>query len=599
MLKTLRAVGDLLTPRERSRGILLLAMVVVMAFFEAAGVASVMPFLAVLGDPESIEKNPLLQWAYSAFAFDSVNSFLVALAGFSLGIVLFGAAFRVITQYAMNRYVHMRRHSIGDRLLETYLRQPYVFFLARNSGDLAKSILSEVDTLILHVFRPLFDMIAYGFVGLAIIVLLVVIDPLLAGLIGLFVGGIYLVVFLSIRGILGRIGADRVDANRDRFTAAGEAISGIKEIKLLGVESSYLQSFRGPSVRYARHQATHQTLSVVPKYVIEGVGVGGILLLSVFLLQQSGQVAEILPILGLYAFAGYRLLPAAQRVYAGFAGLRFGVAAIEEVRADLDDRAQLAEIAARPASRLAPEKDIALDQVFYTYPGAPRPSLSGLDLRVPVGSSVGIVGGTGAGKTTLVDVLLGLLEPERGALAVDGQVLSGPVLRDWQSALGYVPQQIFLQDATVAENVALGVAESSIDMQRVEEACRTAQLHDFIEAELPDGYQTQIGEDGARLSGGQRQRIGVARALYRDPAVLVLDEATSALDNTTERQLIRAILSLTPQKTLLMIAHRLSTVEHCDKVLLLERGRAAAFGTFAEVVEASDDFRAMAAGLER
>ncbi|MCG5539093.1 ABC transporter ATP-binding protein [Halorhodospira sp. 9622] len=578
-------------------------MVVVMALLETAGVASVMPFLSVLGNPEVVETNPVLNQLYVGLGFESVDTFLMALGAGAFGLIVFSAAFRSLTIYAMNRWAWMRMHSLSERLLETYLRQPYAYFLNRHSGDMGKSILTETQQLQQQVIKPGLDALAYGVVVIAIVTLLVVIDPVLAAGVATVLGGMYALIYWGVRGFLDRIGRDRVRANQERFQAAGEALGGIKDIKLLGREHAYLSRFRGPSIRFAKHQATSQTLSQVPKFLIEAVAFGGIIALTLVLMAThggttGGGLGEVLPVLGLYAFAGYRMLPAAQHVYQGLAKLRFGGGAVDSIYNDLHRRQALAEIRKQPPAPLVPQREVALENVHYTYPNAPAPALQGIDLHIPVGSSVGLVGSTGAGKTTLVDVILGLLRPTEGAITVDGEPVTDTNLRAWQQALGYVPQEIFLTDASVAENIALGVPPERIDHEQVERCARMAQLHDFVVQEMPQQYKTVVGERGVRLSGGQRQRIGIARALYHDPSVLVFDEATSALDNVTEKAVMEAIDALHHQKTIILIAHRLSTVRNCDQVVLLEKGQITAAGSFEELQGQSERFRAMAVGAE-
>ncbi|MCC5869925.1 MAG: ABC transporter ATP-binding protein [Gammaproteobacteria bacterium] len=567
----------LLTPKEKRRGGLVLVMVTIMAVLETAGVASVMPFLAVLGNPEIVNTNPLLNGLYQNIGFEDMDAFIMALGAAAFGLILFSALFRSLTHYVMNRFIEMRRHSIGKRLLETYLRQPYAFFLDRHSGDMAKNILSEVDQLVQQVLRPGMQMAAYSVVILALVLLLIVVDPWLALGVAVVVGGMYAVIFATVRGILGRVGRDRARANQERFTAASEALGGIKDIKLLGREHAYLSRFDGPSNRHARHQSTNQTLSQVPKFMIEAVGFGGVIALILVLIATHGgatnnALGDILPMLGLYVFAGYRMLPAAQNIYSGLAKLRFGAAAVDAAYNDLQKRSALAELHQRAPQRLEPKQAISLQNIHYTYPNADRPTLRGIDLEIPVGRSVGIIGTSGAGKTTLVDVLLGLLRPTEGSIVVDGEQITDDNLRAWQQALGYVPQDIFLTDSSVAENIALGVPPIQIDYDQVESCARMAQVHEFIVRDMPQGYSTVVGERGVRLSGGQRQRIGIARALYHDPAVLVFDEATSALDHHTETAVMQAVDALAGTKTLILIAHRLSTVQNCHEVVRLVQG---------------------------
>jgi len=597
----LRKLLFLLSRREKRRGSFVLLMVVGMAVLETAGVASVMPFLSVLSNPEVIETNPVLSATYHGLGFETVDGFLVLLGGAVFALLIFSAVFRTLTHYAMNRFIEMRRHSVSSRLLETYLRQPYAFFLDRHSGDMAKNILSEVDQLVGRVLRPGMLMVAYSVVVLSIVTLLVVVNPLLALVVALGLGSMYLMVYVGVRRLLGRIGHERAEANQERFEAAGEALGGIKDIKLLGREQAYLKRFLQPSIVQAGHQATTQTLAEVPKYLIEAMALGGIVVLTLALMAMHGGVegdglGEVLPVLGLYGFAAYRMLPAANQIYAGAARIRFGEAAVDSAYNDLLYRAQLAEIRGTAPAAMHPQREVALDSITFMYPNATLPALEGIDLTIPVGSSIGLVGSTGAGKTTLVDVVLGLLRPTDGTIRVDDEAVTDDNLRAWQQALGYVPQDIFLTDSTVTENIALGVPPEEIDRDQVERCARMAQVHEFIMQDMPDQYDTVVGERGVRLSGGQRQRIGIARALYHDPSVLVFDEATSALDSVTEKAVMQAIDNLHHDKTIILIAHRLSTVENCDQVVLLEQGRIAAQGRFDELRESSEKFREMAGG---
>lgn len=579
MLDTWRKALSLLNRKEKRRGGLVLGMVVIMAVLETAGVASVMPFLSVLGNPEMVQTNSVLNTLYTTLGFSSVDNFIMALGGAAFGLILFSAFFRSLTHYAMNRFVEMRRHSIGKRLLETYLRQPYAFFLNRHSGDMAKNILSEVDQVVGQVFRPGMEMVAYSVVVLALVSLLVAVDPRLAIAIAIVIGSMYALMYVIVRNILSRVGRDRALANQERFTAASEALGGIKDIKLLGREHAYLARFDGPSNRQARHQSTNKTLGEIPKFIIEAVGFGGVIALTLVLLATQGgtgsnALGEILPVLGLYAFAGYRMLPAAQKIYSGMAKLRFGAAAVDNAYRDLRERSALVELHKQVPKPMVPKQSIVLQNIHYNYPSTVRPALQGINLEIPIGHSVGIIGTSGAGKTTLVDVFLGLLRPTEGAIIVDGKPITDDNLRAWQQALGYVPQDIFLTDSGVAENIALGVPSDQIDHEQVVHCARMAQVHEFIVNEMPQGYKTVVGERGVRLSGGQRQRIGIARALYHDPPVLVFDEATSALDNETESAVMEAVDALSSHKTILIIAHRLTTIEKCTQTVRLYAGSA-------------------------
>ena len=592
-LNTLSKASSLLSPHERKRGLLILILVMGMAFLETLGVVSVMPFLAVLGDPSLLNSDPVLVMAVTLAQSIGINTpdhFLIALGISSFLLIVITAAYRTITHYAMNRFIEMRRHSIGKRLFEVYLRHPYAFFLEKHSGDLSKTILSEVDQFIGNVLRPTYNMAASGLVLISITTLLLIINPWIALLTAGLVGGLYALVFVSLKDRIARLGGMRETANKERFVAASETLGGIKEIKLLGQEQSYLRRFVAPSKKYAGTLASHQTVKQVPSFLIEAIIFGAMLLLTIVLMITAGGLSgsvlgQILPLLGVYAFAAYRIKPAVHNIYAGLAGLRYGQSAVDSLYADLCADSSLEHLPKTAPKPLKAEQSISLQNLFYKYPQATRPSLLGLDLTIPVGSAVGLVGSTGAGKTTLVDIILGLLRPTEGAIAVDGIPISDLQLRAWQQSLGYVPQEIFLTDSTLAENIALGVPPEKIDHDQVIRCARLAQMHDFIMRELPEQYATLVGERGVRLSGGQRQRIGIARALYHDPEVLVFDEATSALDNTTEKAVMHAIDTLTGKKTIILIAHRVSTVRNCDQVVLLERGKIKVTGTYLEVIK--------------
>ena len=444
---------------------------------------------------------------------------------------------------------------------------------------------------------PAMKLIAQGAVAFFLILLLVVANPMAALGALVLLGGSYVLVYLVVRKRISRMGHVRKAANMDKYKVAGEAFGGVKDVKLMGLEDSFLRRYERPARRSAEANSLIGVASEVPRNILRAVALGGILAFVVVMLIRGQDMSGMLPVLGLYAFAGMRLLPALQQIYSSATTMRFTVSMLDRVHADLLSlpKGENAKFPAAPEPLPLREK-LELRDVSYAYPSAERGALNGLTLSIPALSTVGVVGGTGAGKTTAVDVILGLLRPQEGVVAVDGTPVTDDRLRAWQRSVGYVPQQIFLMDESVAANIAFGVPHKEIDMAAVERAARIAELHDFILRDLPEGYATELGERGVRLSGGQRQRIGIARALYHDPDVLVLDEATSALDNLTERAVMDAVHNLGGKKTIIMIAHRLSTVQDCDIIFLLEHGRVAAQGRYDDLVETSDHFRRMVSG---
>ena len=360
------------------------------------------------------------------------------------------------------------------------------------------------------------------------------------------------------------------------------------------MERAALGSFDAAALRFSRTQYISATLGMLPRFVLEVIAFGGILLLVLVLMHRGEGLATVLPVVSVYAFAGYRLMPALQMIYDSATMLRFAAPAIHRLFKSMQEIAVEVKPVQSHAEKIVPRQSIGFKQVTYSYPGADRPALKGLSLSISVPSTVGVVGKSGSGKTTAVDVILGLLQPQIGSLQVDNVDITPDVLPAWQGSLGYVPQQIFLADDSVAANIAFGRLEGDIDRAAVERAARAANLHDFIVEELPEGYDTSVGERGIRLSGGQRQRIGIARALYHEPQVLVLDEATSALDNLTEEAVMEAVRNLGGKTTVILIAHRLTTVRDCDHIFILDRGRLVGEGTFEELSRTHPQFRALA-----
>ncbi|MCX7556240.1 ABC transporter ATP-binding protein [Xanthomonadaceae bacterium JHOS43] len=569
MRTTLAKVWSLFTSGERRKAMVMLLLVILMAVAETAGVISIMPFLSVLGRPEIVQENAWLRAAYERCGFTSTRDFIVALGITSMVIVVASSLFKMVTLHLLARFVHMQRHSLSARLLSTYLHQPYEFFLSHNPSVLAKNILSEVDQLIFDLVQPLSQLIAQGLMVLAMVLLIVAYDPKMAAAIVLAVSALYGMIYWLVRKRLAWVGSERQRANAGRYQSCNEALGGIKDVKVTHSTDLYLAAFSHDSREFSRHSASGETLSYSPLYIVEAAGYSGLILISLFLLLRSNDVAQVLPALGLYGFAAYRLLPAVQIMYRGFARLRFSSAALDSLHRDLSLPTDNSPKDDTPV--LEPKQEIRLRGIRYAYPSSPdKPVLDGVDLTIPANTSLGIAGKSGGGKSTLMDILLGLLKPQVGTLSVDGIDITANNLAAWQRAIGYVPQHIYLSDASVAENIAFGIPKDKIDMQAVERAARAAQIHDFIMNELPQGYNTTVGDRGIRLSGGQRQRVGIARALYRDPPVLLMDEATSALDSATEDAVNEAIRALSGSKTIVVIAHREASLHACNQVMILQ-----------------------------
>ena len=384
--------------------------------------------------------------------------------------------------------------------------------------------------------------------------------------------------------------------NTGRFTVATEALAGIKDIKILGREGYFLERFSNHSAKFSKLQAWVAVIGQLPQYFMETVAFGGVIALILVLLSLGQEGSKIIPLVSFFVFAGYRLMPAFQEIFYGVSSVQFNRASLDKISRDMSEETTAPPVFQKrelPTPLVLRER-IALENMSFYYPYSRQIALSHVSLEIPKSSFVGLVGPTGGGKTTLGDVLIGLLSPSEGRMTVDGVEIRGNNVWNWQRNIGYVPQQVFLYDDTVVRNVVFGLPDERIDRTRVEEVCRIANLHDFIEQELPNGYDTPIGERGIRLSGGQKQRIGIARALYHDPEVLVLDEATSSLDGITEKAVLQAIENVAKKKTVIAIAHRLTTVKNCDTIYLIDKGAIVARGTYEELMERDEQFRAMA-----
>lgn len=600
MRHTIRKLLALLSHEERRRGYVLLGMVVIMAILDMVGIASIMPFMSVLSNPDVVVSNKYLAAVYREMNFTSAESFLAFLGLSVFLLLLFSTAFKALTTYSLLRFSQMREYSISRRLVSGYLHQPYEWFLNRHSADLGKTVLSEVGQVINGSVVPVMQLIAQSAVAVAIVSLLIVTNPVVAASMVSGLGAIYATIYISSRRYLSRIGTERVRANRQRYQVTHDAFGGIKDVKIAGLEGALLKRFDDPAERFAKCQTASQVVGQLPRYALEVVAFGGMLSLAVYTIRLPGGMGAALPLIALYGLAGFRLLPALQQIYMHLSRIRFSGPALDRLHTDVSALPPFSEVSYAAGTSKAPSltDGLALVDVTYRYPNAQREALRGLSMEVPAHSIVGLVGTTGSGKTTAVDVLLGLLSPQSGQLVVNGVPVSAVNLRAWQRMVGYVPQQVFLTDDTVAANIAFGVPADDIDHAAVERAGRVANLHEFVSTQLPQGYLTAIGERGVRLSGGQRQRIGIARALYHDPEVLVLDEATSALDNLTEQAVMEAVNNLGHRKTIVLIAHRLSTVRECDMIFILEDGKLVDQGGYVELLERNARFRAMAGALQ-
>ena len=604
MFNFVNKLKDIFTPKELRSFVILLFLTIATGISQAVSVVSIFPFMDVITNPNIIEENYWLNLIYTELGFTSSSDFIIFLGFATLTLLVVSNAISAFTIWYKAKFVWANNHSISKRLLDIYLRQNYPFFLSKNSADVSKNILSEVQLLTTGYMIPLLHAISGVIISLTIIVSIFIISPYATLFAIIIFGGIYGLIYTFFRNKLRKSGKSRLNANQERFSVVNEAFGGIKDIKLKGNELFYLKMYSKPSKVYADTMAKHKVIGEIPKFLLETLAFGGIIAFILILYLLYGDVGNVIPIASLFAFAGYRLMPSLQKVYDGVTKLKFNYHTLDNIRKEMANAENIFQyqninIEEIPSETIELEKEIRLEGVKYSYPNTTHNSLDGVDISVKKGTSVAVVGTTGAGKTTLVDVILGLLLPQEGTIYVDDTKITESNLRAWQKNLGYVPQHIYLANSSVKNNIAFGIPDDQIDMEQVIRSAKIANIHDFVMEEMQDGYDTIVGERGVRLSGGQRQRVGIARALYHDPDVLVLDEATSSLDGMTEKAFVDALNKLAKVKTLIIIAHRFNTIQNCDKIYMLEKGRITAEGTYAELLDSNSRFQLLANEKDR
>jgi len=599
MNKILSMMLGFLSSDEKRRLYILLVITFFVALFDVAGVASIAPFFTLVSQPEIIETNNILSKIFYFLGFEDVDStkdvqnFLI-IVGLSVFIFMIASlSMKAWSIYMLERFAQSCNFSISKNFVENYLRQDYSWFLSKNSASIGKNILSEVNAVVSGILLP--GLMFFANISSVIIIILglFIFDPLLATNVFVPLIGIYLVFTMVAKKYLTNIGEDRVLANEERFRIVQSGFSSIKELKVSNLEHTLLEDYEDPALRFAKHTATQHIIGKLPRYFIEMLAFGGVLALVIFLIISSGDFNSILPILILYAAAGYRMMPSLQQVYAQLTTVRFSKPALDILHKELKEMDLKEESKlTKQFKKISYTKSLSLENINYKYPSSDKDIISNLSIQIPYGSKIGFVGPTGSGKTTVIDIILGLLEPTNGNIFVDDKIIDKSSHASFRSMIGYVPQTIFLRDGTVSENIAFGIDKKDVDITMVKKAAELAQISMHIES-LPHGYETQVGERGIKFSGGQRQRIGIARALYLNPKILILDEATSALDVITEEKVVHEIMNSLESITIITIAHRLSTIKDCDEIFVLDEGRLIGKGKYNQLIENNDLFKAM------
>jgi len=582
MIRHWQMLLSIFTPRERLQIYLLLANATVMGLIDVAGIASVMPFIAVLLDDSVINSNPYLNRVYEFFGFESYTNFKVALGMLSLVTLIISNAFSAFEMWFTYRFCFLRTHALCIRLLAKYLHEPYLVFLQRSRAELHKIIVTDVERVVVGTLMAGIGLFADVVSALFILALLFLVDSVVTAATLFVLGASYLGVHLTIRKRITQLGEESVELDTAIVARTQEALENMKEIKVSHRENEFVRRLAGPRHRFALNAIRHSTLDLVPSRVIEVVAFGVVMVVALYYLLTIGTSSNVLAVIALYAFAAYRLVPTLQEIFDGVDTIRYNAPALEVICKDFDPE-RVGTRGRRPEP-VPVQQGIDIQNVTFAYPGMSGKAVEDLTMSIPAGQLTCVMGPTGAGKSTALDLILGLLRPAAGRILVDGVPLEADDTDEWRTSIGYVPQVVSLIDDTVACNIAFGVRPQDIDRQRLHEAARQAQIHEFIINELPNGYESVLGDKGQRLSSGQRQRIGLARALYCDPPVLVLDEATNALDMQTERQVIDCLLALQPSRTILFVSHRASVAGRSARIIILKEGAVAAEGPYTELV---------------
>ena len=594
MLKIIKELFSLLTPRQRKRFYVLQAQVIIMAFAEIASIASIVPFMALVGDLSILEGDNMLGALYLKSNVVDEYQFV-----FYLGIiVLFTLILAASTSMYITWRVCMFANDIGaeisHRLYSYYLNQDWLFHTMGSSSNLIKKITTESTRVTHEVLFPLLQMNSRIVLIFFILLVIFFYDPIVVT-VGFIVFSLpYIILFRFVQKLLKSNSKSISIMFVERFRLMSEGFGGIKDVLLLGRSSDFKKRFFKAGNKLAHAQGTNVAIAAVPRYFMELLAFGSMVGLVLYLVKASeGNLGVLLPTLSVYALAGFKLLPALQQTYGSIARIKGNLSAYDSIRDDLKEINSETGAEEQTNQQVwSKHNEINLKDITFCYPNKDLPALKSVSIAIKPNSTVGFIGTSGCGKSTLADVIIGLIKPQQGEVIIDGIPLSKKNSRAWKNKIGFVPQSIFLTEGTIAENVAFGIQQDLINYENVEKALKLANMKEWVSG-LKLGTQTKVGERGVQLSGGQRQRIGIARALYYEADVLVFDEATSALDGITEKIIMDAIHEFKGRKTLVLIAHRLKTVQKCDQIFMMEKGSVIDSGTYQKLLEKNKDFKKM------
>jgi ABC-type multidrug transport system fused ATPase/permease subunit len=570
----------LFNKKEKKKLLLLFFMMIIAALFETLGIGMIVPFVGIITNPAIIKENRILAYIYELFKFQSTTAFIIFTVVILLMIFVLKNSYILLFQYVQNKVILNQQVKLSRRLFEEYLTKPYTFHLQRNTAVLLRNVNGEVPRVLQGIIMSGFQLFTELLIIVCILVLLLLTASIATIVASILLGGSVFLFFKIFRKKISELGKEQQLVSGRLIKWVNQGLGASKEVKVAGKESFFVNAYTKQSQINVDISRYRMMLDQIPRLFIETLVVFIILVTMMIIILQGIKTAQIVTTMALFAMAAFRLMPSINRVMALITNIRFSQPALSVVYEDLFTNSE------QPTNTILTDDiasgtfntrkrtfmdSIRLCEVSFRYPNQKEYSIKDVSLTIPIGQSVAFTGESGAGKTTLVDIVLGLFRPERGSVLVDGEDLHG-LKTLWQQKIGYIPQSIFLSDDSIRGNVAFGIDSEEINEVEIWRALEQAQLKEFVEA-LPDKLETTVGERGVRLSGGQRQRIGIARALYHNPEILFMDEATSALDNETEKDIMRAIDGLKGEKTLIIIAHRLSTIENCDIVFKINKGR--------------------------
>jgi len=596
MFKSAKELFFLLNIQQKRRFVRLQFLVLLMAVFEIFGVTSIAPFMAVVADASLLESGGFIALLYNFTGLSTPKEFTFWLGVGVLIALSVSAMISMVTIWRLSLFATETGTEIADNLYGYYMRENWLFHAAESSAQLTKQIANEAQRTTSLILLPLMQMNARLVSAVGMSAAIFIYDPVVAMIgLGLFTVA-YLVLFKVVRKKLQQNGSKISKSLGFRYRLMNEGFGGIKDILILGRDQDYIKRFNRSGEVYAYAQGVNTALSHVPRYFIELIAFGSIIALVLYLFKfHEGDIGSVVPVLSVYALAGFKLLPAFQQIYASATQVKGNLSAFDSIKEDLAQaiNQEKALLKTNNQGELDFKNAITLKNINFKYPSKSQSALTNLNLHIKANSVIGLVGPSGSGKSTAIDLLLGLIDADSGQLLVDETKIDATNKRAWQDKIGFVSQSIFLSEGSIAENIAFGLPKKEIDYQSVMRTIELAHLTELVDT-LENGIETLVGERGVQLSGGQRQRIGIARALYHNPSVLVFDEATSALDGITERIIMDAINDFQGSKTIVMIAHRLKTVQECDQILFLENGKITDQGTFTELLEKNTGFKKMA-----